>query len=148
MTTAFMTETETTETISLSGAMASMTPTKAAIELEKQAAEISPHKLIQLMLEGAIERIDQAKQTLSEGQEEETGHLIGKAVGIVDGLKGSLDHEQGGEIATHLDNLYGYINNRLCEAEVETGDEILTEAGQLLTEVKSGWQGITPIALA
>jgi len=146
MTTAVALDSTTSESINLTDAMASIAPTKAALELEQQVEDISPHKLINLMLEGAIERIDQAQQTLVAGQDEETGKLIGKAVGIIQGLQSSLDHEAGGEIASRLDTLYRYINTRLCEAEVETGDEILTEAGQLLQEVKSGWQGISPIS--
>lgn len=125
-----------------------MTPTKAALELEQQAESISPHKLIELMFEGAIERIEQAKSTLSAGQEEQTGQLIGKVVNIVDGLKGSLDHDGGGDIASGLDTLYSYINERLNAAEMDTGNDILNEAEQLLKEVKSGWNAIAPMEVA
>jgi len=139
-------EIHTPESINLTEAMASITPTKAALELEQQVEDISPHKLINLMLDGAIERVGQAQKTLADGQEEEAGKLIGKAVGIIQGLQSSLDHEAEGEIASRLDTLYRYINTRLCEAEVETGDEILTESEKLLQEVKYGWQGISPVS--
>lgn len=148
MITAINETTASNDTMDLTAAMASIAPTKAALELEKQVANVSPHKLIELMLDGAIERIDQAKKTLSEGEHEEAGLLIGKAIGIVGGLKDSLDFNEGGEIASRLDTLYDYINNRLGVAEVDTGDEILSEAGQLLGEVKSGWGGMKLVPTA
>jgi len=117
----------------------SIAVTRAAIEMEERSEEISPYEVISLLLDGALERIDQAKQSLSCGETEATGILIDKAVGIVNGLRGSLDMEKGGEIAQNLDGLYEYINNRLCEAEVDTGSAILLEAGKLLSEVKNGW---------
>ena len=142
------TVTDATGSIDLTTAMATIAPTKAALELERQASTVTPHKLIDLMLEGAIERVEQAKQTLGDGEHDEAGMLISKAVGIVGGLKDSLDLAGGGDIASNLDNLYEYITTRLCAADADTGDAILFETGQLLQEVKSGWQGITPTAAA
>lgn len=148
MITATNANTAENETMGLTAAMASIAPTKAALELEKQVASVSPHKLIELMLEGAIERVDQAKQTLSVGEHEEAGLLIDKAIGIVGGLKDSLDFKEGGEIASRLDTLYSYITNRLCAADVNTGESILNEVGQLLGEVRSGWgeMKLVPVA--
>jgi len=116
--------------------------TQAAIELEACNAEISPYELISLLLDGALERIEQAKLTLSSGNTEEAGVLMGRIVGIVNGLRASLDLDQGGEIAANLDGLYEYIVNRICEAEAETGGAVLSEAANLLGDVKGGWDGM------
>lgn len=111
-------------------------------EFEEPTREYSPHELISLLLNGALARIDQAKTTLHEGDSEAAGVLMAKVVGIVNGLRASLDLENGGEIAGNLDALYNYISSRLCEAEEDTGESILMEASNLLNEVKTGWDGI------
>ena len=116
--------------------------TRAALELEERSDDITPYEVITLLLDGALERIEQAKLTLACGNTEEAGELIGKTVGIVNGLRESLDIGRGGELAENLDSLYDYIVNRLCEAEEDTGKAILTETSQLLNEIKSGWEGI------
>ena len=116
--------------------------TQAAVALEEREMEVSPYELIKLLLDGALERIEQAQTTLAKGNTVEAGELMGRVVEIVNGLRSSLDMESGGEIATNLDEVYGYVMGRLCEAEAENGDVILTEAARLLGEVKHGWDGI------
>lgn len=116
--------------------------TRAAVALQERSEEVSPYEVITLLLDGALERVDQAKDTLASGDVEQAGELMTRLVGIVNGLRGSLDFDKGGEVAVNLDNLYGYITDRLCVAEEDTGDAILLEAGQLLNQVKSGWDGI------
>lgn len=119
--------------------------TRAAIEMEERSESITPYEVIGLLLDGALERVGQAKQTLAKGNTEEAGELMTRVIDIINGLRGSLDFEQGGELAENLDSLYGYIIERLCEAEAETGDHILSETSKLLGEVKSGWDGIAEI---
>lgn len=116
--------------------------TRAAIELEQRSESISPYEVITLLLDGALERVAQAKQTLAKGNTVEAGELMARVIDIINGLRGSLDFEQGGELAENLDSLYGYIIQRLCEAEAENGDDVLSEASRLLGEVKIGWDGI------
>ncbi len=121
----------------------SISYTRAAVEMEERVDSITPHEVITLMLDGALERIEQAKLALDSGLEEEAGILLGKIVGIVNGLRGSLDLERGGEIAVNLQDLYDYIISRLSEAEVDTGKAILSETAGLLSELKAGWDGIS-----
>lgn len=116
--------------------------TRAAIEMEERFDSVSPYEVIALLLDGALERVDQAQQTLSKGNTADAGILMARVIDIVNGLRKSLDFEQGGELAGNLDSLYEYIVQRLREAEAETGDEILAEASKLLGEVKSGWDAI------
>lgn len=116
--------------------------TNAALVMEERSDELTPYEVITLLLDGALERVEQARLTLECGDSETAGAIMAKAVGIVNGLRASLDLQKGGEIASNLDALYEYIAKRLCEAEEDTGGAILTEAQQLLGEVKSGWDGI------
>lgn len=65
------------------------------VSTQSQLAEASPHRLIQMLFEGALDRLAQAQGALARGQVAEKGLLIGKVIGIVGGLREGLDKGQG-----------------------------------------------------
>lgn len=109
---------------------------------QAQAAEASPHRLIQMLMEGGLSRIAQARGAMERGQTALKGELIGKSIAIIAGLRESLDHQQGGELAGNLDSLYEYMIARLTEANVSNESELLEEVSVLLRNVKQGWDAI------
>jgi len=109
---------------------------------QSQLAEASPHRLIQMLFEGALDRLAQAQGALARGQVAEKGLLIGKVIGIVGGLREGLDKGQGGELAQHLDGLYEYMIRQLAQANLKNDEAILRQVAQLLRELKEGWDGI------
>ncbi|AGI23642.1 flagellar protein FliS [Pseudomonas sp. ATCC 13867] len=112
------------------------------VSLESRVAESSPHALIQMLMQGGLERMAQARGAIERGQLAERGELISKAIGIVGGLREALNLEQGGELASNLDRLYGYMTERLLEVNRSGNSAILDEVSGLLREVKSGWDAI------
>ncbi|MCG8905906.1 MULTISPECIES: flagellar export chaperone FliS [Pseudomonas] len=112
------------------------------VSLEARVAEASPHGLIQLLMQGGLERLAQARGAIERGQLAERGELISKAIGIVGGLREALNPEVGGELALNLDRLYAYMTERLLEANRNGDAAILDEVSGLLREVKSGWDAI------
>lgn len=102
----------------------------------------SPHKLIDMLFEGALERIIQAKGAMEYGNVEVKGAKINSAIAIVGGLRESLDSDQGGDIADNLDALYVYIQNIMMKAHLTNDASLLDEAGSLLGELKSAWRQI------
>ncbi len=102
----------------------------------------SPHRLIQMLMEGALEKINFAKNYMINGNIAEKGAHISWAISIVSGLRVSLDAEKGGEIAQNLEALYDYIERRLLQANLENKVEYLDEIMGLLLEIKSGWDAI------
>ncbi len=113
---------------------------KVSVQTEVEAA--SPHRLIQMLMEGALSRITAAKAHLARGEIAAKGERIGLAMSIIEGLRASLDHEASGEIAANLDSLYRYMGARLLEANASNDAEILDEVGSLLLRIKEGWDGI------
>ena len=102
--------------------------------------EITPYQVITLLLDGALERVDQAIISLDEGDLDEANALVAKTIAIVGGLRESLNTAQGGELANNLDLLYEYIVGQL--QVIDDYDEpviILDEVRKLLTEVHLGW---------
>lgn len=114
----------------------------ASVKVHSGVESASPHRLIQMLFEGAMERIAQAKGAISQKQFARKGELIGKAVNIVGGLQGSLNDKEGGGLAANLDSLYDYIIRRLTQANSENSIELLDECGRLLGEIKTAWDTI------
>jgi flagellar protein FliS len=104
--------------------------------------DASPHTLITMLLDGALERTAEAKGALSRDDVATSGEAIGKAIGIVDSLRVSLDGEQGGEIAHNLSALYDYMTRRLLEANATKDADMLGEVAGLLKEIKVAWDQI------
>jgi len=114
----------------------------SSVKVHSGVEAASPHRLIQMLLEGALDRIAQAKGAMAQKQIARKGELIGKAVAIVGGLQGSLNDKEGGNLAANLDGLYDYIIRRLTQANYENSSEYLDECGRLLGEIKTAWDAI------
>jgi flagellar protein FliS len=104
-----------------------------------QIKDASPHQLIQLMLDGALGRVAAARGALVAGDLAVKGELIGKAIGLIEGLRVSLDMEAGGDLAENLRALYEYLGRRLLQANLYNDGAILQEVASLLRELQSGW---------
>ena len=96
-------------------------------------------ELVCLLYVKALEKVSDACAHLSAGRVKERGGAIGDAMAIVVELQSSLDFERGGEIARSLAELYGYIQQRLLEANVRQSREPLEEARRLLSTLFEGW---------
>jgi len=114
------------------------------VGVQAQVTEASPHRLIQMLMQGGLDRVYQAKGAMEFGRIAEKGELIGKAIGIIGGLREALDFEVGGELAQNLDRLYEYMVMRLTEANRKNDPAPLAEVARLLLEVKSAWDQIAP----
>lgn len=112
------------------------------VNTQAQVADASPHRLIQMLMEGGLSRLAQAKGAMQYGQSAQKGELISKAIGIIGGLREGLDLSQGGEVAANLDQLYEYMVSRLIEANIGNDPALLDEVAGLLRNVKSAWDAI------
>ena len=104
--------------------------------------DATPHRLIQMLLDGALSRILTAKGYMERKIIAEKGEQISQAMSIIEGLRNSLDFEQGGEIAQNLDSLYEYISNILFKANRDNNPALLDEAGHLISQIKGAWDEI------
>lgn len=109
-------------------------------------SDADPHRLVQMLLEGALGKIAIVKGLMERKEIAKKGEVIGQAVSIVAGLRSSLDLSAGGELAENLDNIYEYSERRLLEANLKNDITILDEVAKLLHEIKAGWEAI-PVEL-
>ena len=112
------------------------------VNVNAQVTEADPHRLIQMLFEGGLQRIAQAKGAMQYGNVALKGELIGKSIGIVSGLREALDVAKGGELAANLDNLYAFMIQRLSHANLKNDPAVLDEVANLLREIKEGWDAI------
>lgn len=112
------------------------------VNTKAQVMEASPHRLIQMLMEGGLSRLAQAKGAMEREQTALKGDLISKAIAIICGLREGLDLEKGGEVASNLDRLYEFMVMRLIEANVKNESKIIDEVADLLRNVKMGWDAI------
>lgn len=115
------------------------------IELQSRIDTASPHELIELLLQGARSHIATAQGNIQRNQIKDKGEHIGKAISIVEGLKTSLNQDQGGEIAVNLLKLYDYIQHLLLKANLTNDEDLLAQSNMLLAEVHQAWQAINPV---
>lgn len=102
----------------------------------------SPHRLIQMLMEGALDKLAIAKGFIQQGNIAGKGAHISWAIAIIDGLKTSLDKSAGGEIAENLDALYDYMQRTLLQANLDNNIDQLDEVMSLMQTIKSGWDDI------
>ena len=118
---------------------------EAGIAAKVQTA--SPHLLVLLLFEGAASAISMARLHLAQNDVAQRGKHISQAIDIIgNGLKVSLDLEQGGELAERLHALYDYMVLRLLRANLDNDLRALEEVAALLEEIHGAWREIPPAA--
>ncbi|RYY75559.1 MAG: flagellar export chaperone FliS [Gammaproteobacteria bacterium] len=111
--------------------------------LETQINNASPHRLIQLLMDGTLDRLKGAKAAMDRGDSATKGVLIGKAMAIISGLRSSLNMDvENSDLPERLDGLYDYMGRRLLEASTYNKSEVIEEVIDLMKTIKSGWDGI------
>ncbi len=101
----------------------------------------SPAQLVAMLYQGALTAIAVAEQTLADtAADQELAHReLVRAQDIVTELSLSLDHEQGGEIATHLASLYEFCSDRLVQANLRKDPSLLPAVRQTIGGLAEAW---------
>jgi flagellar protein FliS len=105
-------------------------------------AAADPHRLIVMLMDGALERIATARGCLTRGETAEKARLINRAVSIIGELRSSLDLKTGGQIAANLGELYDYMCRRLLKATADNRVDMLDEVTKLLGDIRAAWVAI------
>lgn len=109
--------------------------------------DADPHMLIQMLIDGAIEKINRAKYFMAEKKIAQKGKHVSWGISIISGLQASLDAEKGGEIAANLNELYDYCMRTLIEANAENDASKLDSVLKVMNDIRDGWMGIREQAL-
>jgi flagellar protein FliS len=106
------------------------------------ANEADPHKLIDMLLGGVVDRLASARGAILRGERNIKLQAISSAVAIIEHLRLRLDMNAGGEIAKNLSQLYDYAVKRLLKANAGDDPAMVEEVSALMRELKAGWEAM------
>ena len=110
------------------------------VEVGAAVSTANPHQLIVLLFEGARQAVVVARASIESGDVTKKGNSITKAIDIIlNGLRASLNLEEGGNLAQNLYALYDYMARRLLHANLHNDKAALDEVLNLLTEIHGAW---------
>lgn len=99
----------------------------------------TPHRLVQMLYEGALDRIAQAKGAMMRKDFEAKARLTNRVIDILSSLRAGLDLEKGGDVASNLEALYGFMIEQVYKASRHNSSDMLEETAEILRTVKAGW---------
>lgn len=107
------------------------------------AEEVSPHRLVAMMYQGAIDRMARAIGHCERGEVAEKGACLSRVAAIIDNLRDSLNMDAGdGQLSQRLDDLYDYMLRRVAEANLRNDVKMMHEVIELLAQLAEGWNAI------
>lgn len=113
-----------------------------AVGIKDDLAVADPHRVIQLLMQGALEKMAQAKGCMERKDYAGKSASLSRAMTIISALQGSLDMDVGGELSENLWSLYDFMNNHLVNASRENSSSKVDEVMELLLSIKSAWDQI------
>ena len=106
--------------------------------------EESPHELIRIVFQVLKENLELLQKNVAF-TDERWEKPFNKCMFALSILRESLNFENGGEIATNLDNLYAYGQKQLLKAVGKSSPKILQEVYTIVSDISSAWDEIKPI---
>jgi flagellar protein FliS len=100
------------------------------------------HQLIGMLLDGLVDRVNQARGHILHQDLPAKGQSFSKAIAILTELRESLDHTVAPKLTQQLDALYDYVIRRLLFAQLNDDLAALDECQRLIAPVREGWQAI------
>lgn len=114
-----------------------------AIEIEVASADA--HRLVSILFAGFEQSIAEALGALEARDTERKCRALTRAIRIIDdGLRAHLDMAAGGTLARDLQDLYGYVVQRLTLANARNDPAMLTECQRLIQPLAEAWNSIQP----
>jgi flagellar protein FliS len=115
------------------------------VTAQAQTSEASPHRLVQMLMQGVLDRLAQAKGAIARKDVPGKGLAITRAVALIGGLREGLDMTNSAKQVARVDALYTYMMTRLTEANIKTDPKMIDEVAGLMITVKEGWDAIAPV---
>ncbi|PMH41046.1 flagellar export chaperone FliS [Vibrio sp. 10N.286.49.B3] len=112
------------------------------VSVDSQLTAASPHKIVQMLMAGAIERLIQGKAAMQQGNVSVKGERLGKALDIIISLRSCLSMDDGGDIAKNLDQLYEFMIMQVSAANHQNNPEPIDDVIDIIREIKSAWDQI------
>ncbi len=109
------------------------------VDIESTILGSSPHQLVVMMFDGALQSVAIAKGAIERKDLELKSQSISKFVNILTALRTSLDFDAEPEISKRFDDLYAYCIDRMNDVSMTLDVEGIAEVIDLLKPLRNAW---------
>jgi flagellar protein FliS len=118
-----------------------------SVGIKSQVSAADPHRIIQMLMQGALDRIAQAKGCIERKEYAAKSVHVSKAIAILNALRESLKPVDGAEeLSTNLNDLYVFVMDQIQNANVSNEVQPLKDSSDILVTIKEGWDAIPEAA--
>ena len=109
------------------------------VQTDVAAEYADSHSLVNMLFSGVVDNLCIAEYHFESGNIAGRGEAVSKAQKILFGLRSTLDHSKGGELARLLDSLYDYCIRQLTQAHAHSDSETIQEVKGLIDQIREAW---------
>jgi flagellar protein FliS len=115
-----------------------------SVSVHGGVANADPHAMVLMLMDAASERIATARGCIERRETARQARLLHSCVNILAELSGSLNLDEGGNLARNLGDLYEYMIRTLLLANTRSDLVAISNVARLMDEIRSGWAAIGP----
>ena len=112
------------------------------IKDDTQTMYASPHQLMLMLFDGAIEALSFNIRAIQQNNLEERSKQNTRAITIINGMRECLDIQAGGELADNLYALYQYMAQELFRANFKNDTDTIKNIQTMLKDIRGSWEKI------
>ena len=112
------------------------------IKNDTQTTYASPHQLMLMLFDGAIEAMSITVGAIQNKNFELRSKQNTRSITIINGMRECLDMEMGGELADNLYSLYQYMTQELFRASFKNDVDTIQNIQTMLKDIRGSWEKI------
>ena len=112
------------------------------IKNDTQTTYASPHQLMLMLFDGAIEAMSLTIGAIQNDNLEVRSKQNTRSITIINGMRECLDMETGGELADNLYSLYQYMTQELFRASFKNDADTIQNIQTMLKDIRESWKKI------
>jgi flagellar protein FliS len=107
-----------------------------------QATTADPYQLIQMLMNGALQKLANAKGAMERKSYAEKSEHLTKALSIVNALQEGLDMSLNSDVGNNMYDLYDFVKRQIIAAMTQDSIEAVDNSLSVLRSLKEGWDSI------
>ena len=112
------------------------------IKNDAQTMYASPHQLVLMLFDGAIEAMSMTIGAIQQKNIELRGKQNTRSIAIINGMRDLLDMKSDSELADNLYSLYQYMAQELFRAGFKNDAETIQGIQTMLKDIRVSWEKI------
>lgn len=100
----------------------------------------NPGRVLLQLYDAAIRFVEKAQVQIDSGQAGPKGESLRKAHAIVAEFINALDHQRSPQLCSNLEQIYGFMLEKMAEANVNMDSSALLPVLKHLREMRDTWQ--------